>query len=83
MDRAKYVVVDNGGMGGEEIFIFPAFKPHVEMLVMGNIVSAGFVSPNSNMKCGFYTHGESVGLKIKSRPEDQMLLEMLLKDEWA
>lgn len=83
MDRAKYIVIDNGGLGGEEIIIFPAFKQHKEMTPLGRIVSAGFVSRNDAMRCGFYTHGESISLGIKSRPDDQMLLEMLLKDDWA
>lgn len=82
MDRAKYIVIDNGGLGGEEIVVFPAFKQHKEMKPLGNIVSAGFVGRNESALSGFYTYGESISLGIKSRPEDQMLLDMLLKDDY-
>lgn len=82
MERVKYIVVDNGGLGGEEIVLFPAFKQHKEMKPLGIIISAGFVGRSDATRCGFYTYGESISLGLKSRPEDQMLLDLLLKSDY-
>ena len=72
----KYVVHE--GSLATEIYLFPNFITHNNFAFNMNfsgedIVGAGFVS--SDLKC----YGESVSLKVKSRPEDTALLRRMLR----
>lgn len=78
VERLKYIVLDTA-MAGPTIVVFPAWLTHKDFAVMGKIISAGFVGRNDATKSGFYTYGESISLKLQSRPEDQGLLDM----SWA
>ena len=82
MSDIKYVVVDNGGLAGECIIVFPAFMVHKDFERMGKIVSAGFVRRDDGARGGFSTYGESSSLRLKSRPEDDVLLSMLMRDRY-
>jgi hypothetical protein len=69
----KYIIVE--ALGYEIPFIFPGVIQHSTMrqrLCMGQVVSAGYVCLNENglLEC----QGESVGMKIKSRPQDSDLI---------
>jgi hypothetical protein len=80
MERMKYVVVSGGF--GEYIIVFTSMMQHSDMRQIGNIVSAGFVGHSDMHKCGFYTYGRSTSLNLDSRPEDQILLDMMMKKDW-
>jgi hypothetical protein len=73
----KFVVHE--GSLATEIYLFPNFVTHSDFVNrMGfdtaDVVSAGFVS--SDLKC----YGDSVSLKLKSRPEvDTALLRRTLR----
>lgn len=76
MKKMKYIVVDDGL--SECIYIFPNHVQHYYMLASlgGELMSAGFVVLTYD---GLECYGESVGLKIKSRPEiDTKLLKSLI-----
>ncbi len=84
MDRIKYVVIENT-FSGEEIFLFSPCINHREFAnrIGGQVVSAGFVGHSSKTRCGLYPYGESVSLKLSSRPtEDQRLLDSMFKKEY-
>ena len=70
--KAKYICVDAGVIVGEVIFIFPETVNHAEIArslivtrLAKNIISAGFVTLHNNE---LFCHGESISLKLKSRP---------------
>lgn len=76
MKKMKYIVVDDGL--GECPYIFPNHVEHYRMLsnVGGELISAGFVVLTYD---GLECYGESVGLKVESRPEiDTKLLKSLI-----
>lgn len=81
MRQMKYVVIDNGRY--DQIHIFCDAIPHNDMVnnigcPIENVVSAGFVTYGLSGRLECY--GESVGLDIKSRPdEDTKLLDRELR----
>lgn len=76
--RSKYVVLSIGGI--ELPVIFSDLMTHADVArplcaQRGEVVSAGFCHIND----GTYTcYGESVSLKLKSRPEDSAILNRYL-----
>lgn len=81
MERMKYVVI--AGAFGENIIVFTSMMQHSDFRELpGTIVSAGFVGHSDVNKCGFYTYGRSTSLDLDSRPQDQMLLDMMMKKDW-
>jgi len=76
MDRAKYIMFDNGLM--QVPIIFPIVIGHSEMgrnFPNWNVVSAGFVQWT---KDGIFAFGDSITLKVKSRPEDTTYMRKYL-----
>lgn len=76
MDRAKYIIFDDERL--EIPIIFPMHVQHCDMAHMFrgvNVLSAGFVQLQEGQLVAF---GESLTLKIKSRPEDTALLQKIL-----
>lgn len=75
--RTKYIIFNVGGL--ELPVLFPEAIPHLAFKSMGDPVSAGFCSieevPNGR---SFVCSGESLGLKLKSRPGDAALMNMTL-----
>lgn len=79
--RKKYIIFDD---------IFPCLisdgTGHADMKMLGRIpTSAGFFSTSVNRETGKISvnvFGESIGLKLKSDPEDAYLLERLLNNDW-
>ena len=69
----KYIIFDDGL--NENPVIFPTHIPHtkVALLPLGEPISAGFL--DENLTAG----GESVGLKLKSRPEDTEIIRRLFR----
>lgn len=74
-DFTKYVVVDDAI---ESMVIFSAALSHAFFRPVGRIISAGFIRACSKSPLGFRTEGESISLGLVSRPEDQILLDILL-----
>lgn len=66
----KYIVIEN--RGNESIILFPDWMRHDDVARKMNtkVISAGMCDLESR-QC----FGESVSLKIKSRPEDSELLK--------
>lgn len=82
MSNLKYVVINNGGLAGETMFVFPSYMNHADVAQrLGDAVSAGFIGRNDGTRSGFYVYGESVSLKMKARDEDQVLLDILFKKD--
>jgi hypothetical protein len=75
----KYVIIER--WLSTDIIVFPETFSHSDFEGMGKIISAGCVGRHSGTKSGFYTYGESKTLGLKSRTEDQIFLDMLLKDK--
>ena len=78
--KMKYLILDDGY---ETPILFPEYKKHDDMSrKLGKAISAGFVSfgPRPEGEVGATCYGESVSLKIKSRPEDSGLISRLLKE---
>lgn len=76
MDRAKYIILENSML--EVPIIFPMHVKHCDMAHMFrgiNVLSAGFVQLQEGQLVAF---GESLTLKIQSRPEDTALLQRIL-----
>lgn len=73
----KYIVIEQGGM--EIAVLFPCFWNHADMLQRfpntAKIVSAGIIHRSDNGR--LYCSGESVILKIKSRPVED--LDLILR----
>ncbi len=73
--RTKYIVVKHPKHGLPVFIMFPEYITHKDFYqeydVHGEIVSAGFVVmvDHGELIC----HGESIGLDVKSRPEDSAL----------
>ena len=67
----KYIVIDDDGI--EKPIIFTGLDQHGDIaLKMGKeVISAGFIAPHDN---GMLCYGESISLKIKSRPEDTKMI---------
>ncbi len=90
--KFKYIVFEDP-YGLETPVIFPEWVDHGNVRMGGKVISAGFVTfigtstpantiTTSNLieaHCG----GESVGLRVKSRPEDSLLIEKLIKRSWG
>ena len=86
MERAKYIVAEivSGGVAMETPIIFPSFIAHSDIALrigsmgcMTKVISAGFVqfTPGKDGNCvDVEAFGESVSLKIKSRPKDTRLI---------
>ena len=74
--NAKYVVV-NYPMVGETMFIFPDYVKHknFSMDIGHTVVSAGFVTLRDGE---LYCYGESVGLHIQARPEEDGILANMM-----
>lgn len=63
--KIKYITYDNGLL--DTIIIFPEYVMHRDVGVQGEILGAGFIEViDGKWSC----YGESISLKIKSRPED-------------
>lgn len=76
MKKMKYIVIDDGL--SDCIYIFPNHVQHYFMLANlgGELISAGFVVFTPE---GLECYGESVSLKVKSRPIcDTQLLKSLI-----
>lgn len=63
MAKFKYIIVEHREM--ELPIVFSKFFDHRSLVNGQKVVSAGFLSVDKNC---FLCFGESVGLKIKSRP---------------
>lgn len=80
MDQAKYIVAEivSGGVAMETPIIFPSFIAHSDIAQnFRKVISAGFVqfAPEKDGNCvDVEAYGESVSLKIKSRPKDTRLI---------
>lgn len=87
MERAKYIVAEivTGGVAMETPIIFPSFIAHSDIALridsysrnLNKVISAGFVqfTPGKDGNCvKVVAFGESVSLKIKSRPKDARLI---------
>jgi hypothetical protein len=79
MSRRKYIIIEAGNL--EMPILFSDLQSHAGVAASmtahaGTVVSAGFWSVNTE---GRYTcYGESVSLKIKSRPDaDSYLMNQL------
>jgi len=69
MDRAKYIIVQDGGL--ELPVIFSPLLKHSEVAGQRRIVAAGFCDiSNNEVACW----GKSVSLDIESRPEEDAKL---------
>ena len=72
----KYVVFE-GDLGIEYPVIFPPYTNHSSIRdLSGKAISAGFVIFEDGI---LIPYGESVTLKLKSRPKDQKLLNKLFE----
>ena len=73
----KYIVINDGGT--EIILHFPPWANHVD-ICREDVISAGFCDiwvEDNQMQCS--CHGESISLKVKSRPKkDTKLLQRML-----
>lgn len=71
MTQMKYIIVEAGI--SDVPYIFPEHIDHTLManLVYGTVLSAGFINFSVD---GLQCYGESIGLKIKSRPEDTIII---------
>lgn len=81
----KYLRIKKPGaiLGNDIIVVFS--EPHDTMTscFSDEIVSAGFVKLNNNVKSGNVCYGESVSLRLKSIPEeDTKLLQFQYWDSW-
>lgn len=92
MDKFKYVITEV--MGLETPFIFPNWVNHADVVgKIGKVISAGevmFVGTDTPADTCLVSNiievhcsGESVGLKVKSRyEEDSALIQKLIKRTW-
>ena len=72
--KAKYIIVNYKEM--EIPIVFSPFLQHRDIGYAHNVISAGFCSKASDSwKCW----GESITLKIGSRPEDPEILNKMLE----
>lgn len=77
--KSKYIILELGGMVLP--IVFTDLLAHADVArplcaQRGEVIGAGFCYIN---ECGTYTcYGESVGLKVKSRPEDSDILNRYL-----
>lgn len=73
--KMKYIIVDNGQW--EAPVIFDDFTSHYNMAenIPGKILAAGFVVFRSS---GLECYGDSISLKIASRPEDSKIINKML-----
>ena len=77
----KYITIKHPKYPVETLIMFPEYIPHQafyqEYDVHGEIVSAGFVVmvDHGELIC----HGESIGLDVKSRPEDSALANQMFR----
>jgi len=73
-DPAKYIVVMDNSV--ETVIIFPCWLLHANMAGGKKVVSAGKVefSAIASDKIKIYCYGESVGLNVKARPEEDAYL---------
>ena len=85
--KAKYICINHPLTMGETIIIFPVSIDHkaLAMSMLGlypnivtTIISAGFITQhNDELIC----YGESISLKLKSRPiEDSKLANIIFSD---
>lgn len=78
----KYIVIRHPLHAMEVLVMFPEFVLHSDFHrdydVEGEIVSAGFILLDNGE---FICHGESVSLKVKSRPEDSALANEMFRRE--
>ena len=72
---SKYIIVDNRGL--EMPIVFNPILEHRRIAENFGVVSAGWCYRDD--QGNFHCHGESVGLKIKSRPEDDPIIEKYLE----
>lgn len=80
--KTKYIIVEDSS-GIECPILFPEFLQHndIKNRIDLKVVSAGFVSFGFNHhKCELVAspYGESISLKVKSRPEDKNLIEKFI-----
>ncbi len=73
MTKSKYIILYE-----EELpVLFNPIIQHSEIGIMKRVISAGFCSRNDD---GTYSvWGESISLKVKSRPEDAKIIEKYLE----
>lgn len=76
----KYIVIKHPRYATDTIIMFPEYIPHKDfhddLDVHGEIVSAGFMLLRNGE---FICYGESVGLGVKSRPEDSALTNKMFR----
>lgn len=66
--KIKYITFDTGLI--EAIIIFPEYVMHRDIGIQGKILGAGFIEViDGQWNC----YGESISLKVKSRPEDSKI----------
>jgi hypothetical protein len=66
--KIKYITFDTGLI--EAIIIFPEYVMHRDIDIQGEILGAGFIEViDGQWNC----YGESISLKVKSRPEDSKI----------
>lgn len=66
--KIKYITFDTGLI--EAIIIFPEYVMHRDIGIQGEILGAGFIEViDGQWNC----YGESISLKVKSRPEDSKI----------
>ncbi len=74
---AKYILVEDNSFI-PYVYIFSSIENHVDVFVRvasgKNLISAGFIDL-SIMQC----YGESISLKVKSRPEDDDIIKSIFK----
>jgi len=77
-DPAKYIVIEENAT--ESAIIFPCWILHANIAGEKKVISAGKVEFElSGSTVVIYCYGESVGLKVKSRPkEDARLIEQTI-----
>lgn len=76
--QLKYIRFESG------FIVFSEPTLHSEVKMPGNIISAGFVTLDSN-KCNPYArcYGKSISLGKDSKEEDSELLTKQLNKEWS
>ena len=76
--KLKYVMIDD-----IVPVLFSEMQQHSDFLHVGKITSAGFCYIDYDEKSNQYkvtVHGESISLKIRSKPEDVRLIELILNE---
>jgi len=74
-ETMKYIIVEDRGTGLESGIIFSEYLIHKNVAGEQKVTAAGFCSLQDGV---FVTWGESISLRVKSRPEDKQILNKSL-----